>query len=207
MNKVLLYCFYLINICAFSQVGIGTITPTNSLEINSSEQGNSGLRFTRLNASSAKIADVGNVLSVNVSGDVMVCDTPTQGVIGQTAYDDTFNSNTPTNTTIDVGEFTVRYSSTAFNNDLQFRSSTSSALNIGVNAHEEYNSGTNIQNNNNNPYTLASNVGPFTTIWSGALLTGELLSYHIIVQSTGSLYRITASAGTINIVMVAEKLR
>lgn len=53
-------------------VGIGTITPGNKLEINSTLANTSGLRFTNLTSASPTIAANGKALSVDANGDVVL---------------------------------------------------------------------------------------------------------------------------------------
>jgi hypothetical protein len=56
-------------------IGIGTVTPNNKLEISHGTANNSGLRFTNLTNSSSSILNSTNkVLSVNASGDVILVD-------------------------------------------------------------------------------------------------------------------------------------
>jgi FtsZ-binding cell division protein ZapB/regulator of extracellular matrix RemA (YlzA/DUF370 family) len=56
-------------------VGIGSITPQNKLEITHGSANNSGLRFTNLTNNSSSIVNATNkVLSVNASGDVILVD-------------------------------------------------------------------------------------------------------------------------------------
>ncbi|MEX0810802.1 MAG: tail fiber domain-containing protein [Chitinophagales bacterium] len=60
-------------------VGIGTTTPANKLEIDQGTADNSGLRFTQLTSSSSTQAANGKVLSVNPDGDVILVDNPGGG--------------------------------------------------------------------------------------------------------------------------------
>lgn len=53
-------------------VGVGTITPANKLEINSTVANASGLRFTNLTSASPTVAANGKALSVDVNGDVVL---------------------------------------------------------------------------------------------------------------------------------------
>jgi hypothetical protein len=53
-------------------VGIGTFTPGNKLEINSTVANTSGLRFTNLTAASPTMAANGKALSVDANGDVVL---------------------------------------------------------------------------------------------------------------------------------------
>ncbi|KAB7726495.1 hypothetical protein F5984_24580 [Rudanella paleaurantiibacter] len=52
-------------------VGIGTTTPGNNLEVNSGTSGKSGLRFTNLNNSTTGATSGAKALGVNSSGDVV----------------------------------------------------------------------------------------------------------------------------------------
>jgi hypothetical protein len=53
-------------------VGIGTLTPANKLEITSGAANTSGLRFTNLTSASPTVAANGKALSVDVNGDVVL---------------------------------------------------------------------------------------------------------------------------------------
>ena len=53
-------------------VGIGTITPNNKLEITATQNDKSGLRFTKLNSASTAPTGNGKVLSVDANGDVII---------------------------------------------------------------------------------------------------------------------------------------
>lgn len=52
--------------------GFGNMAPNNRVEITHGTAGNSGLRFTNLNSSSATTTNPGKVLSVDVNGDVVL---------------------------------------------------------------------------------------------------------------------------------------
>ena len=58
-------------------IGIGTSNPGNKLEIDATVGGSSGLRFTRLNSTSATTTANGKVLSLNALGDVILTDAGT----------------------------------------------------------------------------------------------------------------------------------
>jgi hypothetical protein len=71
-------------------IGIGTTTPANKLEITQGTSGNSGLRFTNLNSSSTASTSLSKVLAVNSTGDVILTNVPgTQNIIA-------FSTTTPT---------------------------------------------------------------------------------------------------------------
>lgn len=53
-------------------VGIGTITPGNKLEITSATINTSGLRFTNLTSASPTVITAGKALSVDINGDVVL---------------------------------------------------------------------------------------------------------------------------------------
>lgn len=62
----------LIAYCSTAQVGIGTITPQNMLEIDSGNANESGLRFTQLN--SASVMAPNQALAVDNNGDIVSVD-------------------------------------------------------------------------------------------------------------------------------------
>jgi hypothetical protein len=71
-------------------VGIGTATPANKLEITQGTAGNSGLRFTNLTSSSTATTASSKVLGVNANGDVILTNIPgTQNIVD-------FSTATPT---------------------------------------------------------------------------------------------------------------
>jgi hypothetical protein len=73
-------------------VGIGTTAPANRLEINQGTAGNSGLRFTNLNSSSAAATSSSKVLALNSTGDVILANVPgTENIVS-------FTTATPTTT-------------------------------------------------------------------------------------------------------------
>lgn len=73
-----------------TKVGIGTVSPANTLEIKQGTAGNSGLRFTNLTSSSAATTASSKVLGVNNNGDVILTNVPgTQNIV-------TFSTATPT---------------------------------------------------------------------------------------------------------------
>jgi len=88
-------------------VGIGTASPANTLEIKQGTAGNSGLRFTNLNSSSAATTSASKVLSLNSSGDVILTNVPgTQNIVDFSVNADpntlgtTFNPNTPSDPSV-----------------------------------------------------------------------------------------------------------
>ncbi len=73
-----------------TKVGIGTASPANTLEIKQGTAGNSGLRFTNLNSSSAASTSASKVLGLNSTGDVILTNIPgTQNIVD-------FSTATPT---------------------------------------------------------------------------------------------------------------
>ena len=68
-------------------IGIGAASPGNKLEITHGTSGNSGLRFTNLNASSTAATSSGKVLSVNSNGDVVLEQAPVSSQWGTSALD------------------------------------------------------------------------------------------------------------------------
>jgi hypothetical protein len=87
-------------------VGIGTTTPANKLEIMEGTAGNSGLRFTNLNSSSAATTSASKVLGVNSTGDVILTNIPgTQNIVSFSTVTPTtsgvvFTPNTPADQTV-----------------------------------------------------------------------------------------------------------
>jgi hypothetical protein len=72
-------------------LGLGTNSPGNKLEITQGTAGNSGLRFTNLNSSSAANTASSKVLGLNSDGDVILTNVPgTQNIVA-------FSTATPTN--------------------------------------------------------------------------------------------------------------
>jgi hypothetical protein len=73
-----------------TNVGIGTASPANTLEIKQGTAGNSGLRFTNLNSASTATTSASKVLTLNSSGDVILANVPgTQNIVD-------FSTATPT---------------------------------------------------------------------------------------------------------------
>ncbi|WP_396212712.1 hypothetical protein [Flavobacterium sp.] len=63
-------------------IGIGTPSPANKLEITQGTAGNSGLRFTNLNSSSTANTAASKVLGLNSTGDVILTNVPgTQNIV------------------------------------------------------------------------------------------------------------------------------
>ncbi|MCD9576558.1 hypothetical protein [Flavobacterium soyae] len=187
-----------------AQVGIGTITPGNTLEINSSTTGESGLRFTQLNSNSAAVSNTpAKVLGLNTAGDVVFTALYPQVVSVNTTLD----ANTPANTTLTLGEIQFRTDKTSpgITGNIQVRSSSASTLAVTIFGHEEYNTGT-------NNYTAVSavlndNLGAFTTFFAGGLNLNELLVYRIVTVG-GGIYRITLfNRNDTDIYLVGEKLK
>jgi hypothetical protein len=188
---------------SFAQVGIGTVTPGNSLEINSTIVGSSGLRFTQLNSSSTKTNDPGNLLAVNATGDVIMTTSQSPKVFSTVSAID--GSTTITNSTLVVGEIELRYNSnTTTPGNLEFRSSNASTLDASISRHEEYNS--NASGYASGQYTLHNNAGTYTAISAGGCDNNELLLY-TIVTANGGFYRITvANRNNFSIFIIAEKI-
>jgi hypothetical protein len=85
-----------------TNVGVGTTSPANKLEINQGTAGNSGLRFTNLNSSSSATTSSSKVLGLNSTGDVILTNVPgTQNIIdfdinaNPNTAGTTFSPNTP----------------------------------------------------------------------------------------------------------------
>ena len=83
-------------------IGIGTVTPTNKLEIKHGTDGNSGLRFTNLTSASTASSSSSKVLALNSSGDVILTNVPgTQNIVAFSVNANpntagtTFSPNTP----------------------------------------------------------------------------------------------------------------
>jgi hypothetical protein len=73
-----------------TNVGIGTSSPANKLEITQGTAGNSGLRFTNLNSASTATTSSSKVLGLNSTGDVILTNVPgTQNIVD-------FSTATPT---------------------------------------------------------------------------------------------------------------
>lgn len=73
-----------------TKVGIGTVSPANTLEIKQGTTGNSGLRFTNLTSSNNATTASNKVLGVNNNGDVILTNIPgTQNIVA-------FSTATPT---------------------------------------------------------------------------------------------------------------
>jgi hypothetical protein len=73
-----------------TNIGVGTTSPGNKLEITQGTAGNSGLRFTNLNSTSTATTSSSKVLGLNSSGDVILTNVPgTQNIVD-------FSTATPT---------------------------------------------------------------------------------------------------------------
>ena len=90
-----------------TNVGIGTSTPANKLEISHGTAGNSGLRFTNLNATSTATTTSNKVLGLNNNGDVVLTNVPgTQNIVdfsvnaNPNTAGTTFVPNTPSDQSI-----------------------------------------------------------------------------------------------------------
>ncbi|WGK95081.1 MULTISPECIES: beta strand repeat-containing protein [Flavobacterium] len=104
-------------------LGIGTSTPGNKLEITHGTAGNSGLRFTNLNSSSSASTSASKVLGLNSTGDVILTNIPgTQNIVSfSTANPNTGSPIFTPNTPIDQ---TVIYQSTVDNSLWTFNGNT-----------------------------------------------------------------------------------
>ncbi|MEO8240376.1 MAG: hypothetical protein ABI793_09400 [Flavobacterium sp.] len=202
-KKLLFIILFVINI-SNAQVGIGTIAPGNTLEINSAITGSSGLRFTQLNSSSTPVSNTeAKVLGLNATGDVVFTTLYPQVASAST----TLNANTPTNTTLTLGEIQFRTDKTATGNtgSLQIRSSSASTLAITILGHEEWSGGISTYIGVN--ATLNNNSGAFTTFSAGGLGINEMLIYRIGTAG-GGFYQITIlNRNDIDIFVIGEKLK
>jgi hypothetical protein len=80
----------IMRVTSAGNIGIGTTSPANKLEITQGTAGNSGLRFTNLNSASTATTSSSKVLGVNSSGDVILTNVPgTQNIVD-------FSTATPT---------------------------------------------------------------------------------------------------------------
>lgn len=83
-----------VRLLSSGNLGIGTTTPNNKLEINQGTAGNSGLRFTQLNSTSATTTGNGKMLSVNATGDVILVDGGSSSSQWTTSSSNIFSNNT-----------------------------------------------------------------------------------------------------------------
>lgn len=88
-------------------IGIGTTSPANKLEITQGTAGNSGLRFTNLTSASAATTSSSKVLALNSTGDVILTNVPgTQNIVefavntNPNTTGTTFTPNTPSDETV-----------------------------------------------------------------------------------------------------------
>jgi hypothetical protein len=97
-----------------AKVGIGTSSPANTLEIKQGTAGNSGLRFTNLNSSSAASTSASKVLGLNSTGDVILTNIPgTQNIVDFSTA--TPNSGSPVFTPNTPADESVVYQSAVDN--------------------------------------------------------------------------------------------
>ena len=97
-----------------TNVGIGTASPANKLEIKQGTAGNSGLRFTNLNSSSAATTSASKVLGLNSTGDVILTNIPgTQNIVDFSTA--TPNSGSPVFTPNTPADESVVYQSAVDN--------------------------------------------------------------------------------------------
>jgi hypothetical protein len=121
-----------------TNVGIGTASPANTLEIKQGTAGNSGLRFTNLTASSSATTSSNKVLGVDSNGDVILTNIPgTQNIVSfSTATPTTsgvvFTPNTPTDQSVVyqsiVDNSLWTYNGTAY---ITYTAPASTAWNLG----------------------------------------------------------------------------
>ncbi|WP_428225260.1 hypothetical protein [Flavobacterium sp.] len=183
--------FFIVVNHSSAQVGIGTTNPTNTLEITNGTAGQSGLRFSNLNSSSAVSSDTSSkLLAVDASGDVVV--SPINNFISKTG---SYTAATPSNSTIVIGEIECRYKGATVGApasgpqvNLEFRSSSASTLNATSCGYERYQGG--IGSSTCTNVTLNTNSGAFTELAAGGLTNNEILIY-TLVTATGSIYEIT----------------
>jgi len=106
-----------------TNVGIGTASPANKLEITQGTAGNSGLRFTNLNSSSAATTTASKVLGLNSTGDVILTNVPgTQNIVLFSTANP--NSGSPTFTPAQPADQTVIYQSSIDNSFWTYNGTT-----------------------------------------------------------------------------------
>jgi hypothetical protein len=163
---------------AGGNVGIGTASPANTLEIKKGTAGNSGLRLTNLTASSNATTTSNKVLGVDSNGDVILTNVPgTQNIVSfSTATPTTsgvvFTPNTPTDQSVVyqsiVDNSLWTYNGTAY---VTYTAPASTAWNLGSTSNDAGSNKT-------------------SSIWrSGGIITGG--------TSTSKIFgNLTASGGT-----------
>jgi hypothetical protein len=155
-------------------IGIGTPSPANKLEITQGTAGNSGLRFTNLNSSSTANTAASKVLGLNSTGDVILTNVPgTQNIVDfSTANPNSgspvFTPNTPSDESVvyqsAVDNSLWTYNGTAY---VAYTAPASTAWNLG--------STTNDAGNNKT-----------SSIWrSGGLIAGGTSSSRVYGNLTG----------------------
>lgn len=184
-------------------VGVGTATPGNKLEINEGNAGNSGLRFTQMNDVTPPATNGVAPLGVNTAGDVVVINSsvgvqfslvPFSGINGsnvaggEVCYDKICVRSVASGSAIP---------STPDGIDLQVRSNTGAALlNSGVGGYQLATSGVNLGNTwigtlnttyTNGTYALSNGQRAY---FFGAALPGEYIFSHITLADA-SYYRVT----------------
>jgi hypothetical protein len=106
-----------------TNVGIGTASPANKLEITQGTEGNSGLRFTNLTASSAATTASSKVLGLNSNGDVILTNVPgTQNIVAFSTANP--NSGSPTFTPAQPTDQSVVYQSSVDNSMWTYNGTT-----------------------------------------------------------------------------------
>ena len=182
---------------SYAQIGIGTTTPGNMLEINSAVSAETGLRFTNLTSATATGATASSALGVNANGDVNLYTIPSFIPREEVSTYSSYATNP--NVVLTLGEIQFRFPNPwpFAGAGIQFRSSSGTTLAITCIRHEEfepsppyfggqYFSGT---------FNLAANTGGFLEIDAGGLDANELLVYTILTNS-GGVYEISVADRT-----------
>ena len=199
----LLYLITFINLSA--QVGIGTVTPNNALEINSIIANSSGLRFTQLNSNSVKTNLTNNALAVNSLGDVVITENFPKVA---SAISVGIDASTPNNTTVVLGEIMFRSDKTTIGNsgNLNIRSSGNATLVVTMTSWDVF-SPTYVPCYVFPSTTLDTNVGTWTGFFAGNTDNNEYSIFYV-TTSNGGYYRITISnRANQSITVIGEQLR
>lgn len=178
----------------YAQIGIGTTTPNNMLEINSGVTATTGLRFTNLTSAVTAGASASKALGVDANGDVSLYTIPIPIPIEEVSTYGPYTTNP--GTILTLGEIQFRFPNPwpFAGAGIQFRSNSGATLAITCIRHEEYEpappyfggqyfSGT---------FNLAANTGGFLEIDSGGLDANEILVYTILTNS-GGVYEISVA--------------
>ena len=199
----LIWTFTFYNLSA--QVGIGTINPNNTLEINSAVSNNSGLRFTQLNSNSVKTNLNNNALAVNNLGDVVVIENFPKVSSSISAG---INASTPNDTTVILGEIMFRSDKTTIGNsgNINIRSSSNANIVVTMSSHDVF-SPAHIPCYVFPSTTLDTNVGSWTGFFAGNTDRDEYSIFYVST-ATGGFYRITISnRADLSISVIGEQLR